>query len=217
MNLRNVNWKGAFLASALLAASSVPARAGVLYNQPYDGSGNLYASQNDTNSGGFGSFAAMYDNFTLGTTSNINQVDWTGGYFNGSPATITQFTVSFYADSAGAPGGLLATEAFPGNAGETILSSPIYTYEVLLSSPFLATAGTQYWLSVVPDIGFPPQWGWASGTGGDGLSYQNFFGTLGTQEADMAFTLAATPEPVSFSLAGIGLGLVGLASLRRRK
>src|SRR6516225_5030705 len=43
---------------------------------------NVYASQNDTN--GFGNFATAYDNFTLGTSSNIDQFAWVGGYFNPS-------------------------------------------------------------------------------------------------------------------------------------
>ena len=214
----NLNWKSALLASALLAAGSVPAAASVLYNQPYDGTGNLYASQNDTNVGGYGNFATVYDNFTLGGTSIINDVAWTGGYFNGSPAPIAQFTVTFWADNAGQPGGSLASYVIAGNANETLLNGQIYTYDAAVA--FAAAAGTQYWLSVVPDIGFPPQWGWASGTGGDGVAYQDFFGNRTNLGVDMAFTLSGSsgvPEPVSFSLAGIGLGLVGLASWKRRK
>ena len=226
MNLRNVNWTSAFLASALLAAGSLPAAAAVLWNQPYDGLGNLYASQNDTNGGGFGNFATVYDNFTLTASSNITQIDWTGGYFSpGTQGPITQFTIQFYnAGLPGVPGTALGSPTvIAGTANETFLTNaqgfPIYTYSAATS--FAATAGTEYWVSIVPDLGFPPQWGWATGTGGDGLAYQSFFGTPGPVPSDMAFTLqgnsATTPEPVSFSLAGIGLGLVGLVSWKRRK
>ncbi len=214
----NLNWKSAFLASALLAAGSVPAAAGVLYTQPYDGTGNMYASQNDT-TGGNGNFATVYDNFTLGGNSTINDVAWTGGYFNPpNQGAITQFTVTFYADNAGQPGASLASLSVAGTANETLLAGPIYTYDLAVT--FAAAGGTQYWLSIVPDMGFPPQWGWATATGGDGVSYQDFFGVRSANNADFAFTLNGTPgvpEPVSFSLAGIGLGLVGLASWKRRK
>jgi hypothetical protein len=214
----NLNWKGALLASALLAAGSVPLTAGVLYTQPYDGSGSLCASQNDT--GGSGNFATVYDNFTLGGNSIINEVAWTGGYFNpGPPGNITQFTVTFWADNAGQPGGSLKSSAIAGNAGETV-SGNAYTYDMTLTQPFAAAAGTQYWLSVEPDMGFPPQWGWATSAVGDSVSYQDFLGGRTQNGFDMAFTLSGTsgvPEPVSFSLAGIGLGLVGLASWKRRK
>jgi len=214
----NLNWKSAFLAAALLAASSVPAAAGVLYTQPSDGTGDLYASQNDTN--GFGSYATMYDNFTLGTSSNINEVAWTGGYYNGSPAPIAGFLVTFWLDNAGQPSAAGVPYAISGTANETLGTLDYYTYDVVLSSAFAAAANTQYWLSIVPTIGYPPQWGWASGTGGDGAAYQDYFGTRSPWPTDMAFTLSGTtgtPEPVSFSLAGIGLGLVGLASWKRRK
>jgi len=213
----NFNWKSALLASALLAAGSVPAAAGVLYNQPYDGIGNLYASQNDI--GGQGNFATVYDNFTLGGSSIINDVAWTGGYFNPpSQGTITQFTLTFWADNAGQPGGSLASFIIPGTADETLLGGLIYTYDAAVA--FAAAAGTKYWLSVEPDMGFPPQWGWATSAVGDGVAYQDFFGARNNLGVDMAFTLSGTsgvPEPVSFSLAGIGLGLVGLAAWKRRK
>jgi hypothetical protein len=167
----------------------------------------------------------MYDNFMLATSASINEVSWTGEYFNPpNQGTITAWTVNFYADAAGQPGSLLESNYDTGTGGETYLGSyagfPTYTYDVSLAGPFAAAAGTQYWMSIVPDLGFPPQWGWSSGTGGDGMSYQVFFGTGSSIAADMSFTLSGTatvPEPASFALAGIGLGLVGLASWRRRR
>ena len=68
--------------------------------------------------------------------------------------------------------------------------------------------GVQYWLSIVPDIGFPPQWGWESGTGGDGAAYQCFLGSCGPITTnDLAFTLLGaavsnTPEPSSLFMLG---------------
>lgn len=81
----------------LLVASAVPVMAdSVLYNQPWDGTGNAYSSQNDT-SGGFGNFATVYDNFTLGVTSTVADVNWTGGFFNPiEMGSITAFTVTLW-------------------------------------------------------------------------------------------------------------------------
>ena len=192
----------------------------IIYTQPSDGAtGTLYASQNDTNGGGFGNFATLYDDFTLGPAI-VDDVHWTGGYFGGQPTTITAFTITFWSDNAGQPGVQLLSETIPGNANETFVgnepSGPIYTYSVDLSIPFLATGGTQYWLSIVPDVGFPPQWGWHTGTGGDGIAYQDFFGSRFQVPVDFAFDLtgAAVPEPASLAL--VGLGILALTAFRRR-
>ncbi len=183
-------------AVALGLATLSNAGAVVLYSQGFDGTGNAYSSQNDT--AGFGNFATTYDNFTLGFNASVQDVHWTGEYFNPpNQGLITAFTINFYADSAGMPGGLLMSYSISGNAGETFLGNfagfPTYTYWVNLSSAFNAVAGTTYWMSIVPDLAFPPQWGWSEGMGGDGISYQDFFGARSPLAADMAFDLTGTP------------------------
>ena len=215
-------------AALFLVASAMPAMADtVLYNQPWDGTGNVYSSQNDT-SGGFGNFATVYDNFTLGSTSTITDVNWTGGFFNPIElGSITAFTVTLWSNSGGQPGSMLYQDVQSGNAAQTgcgIVNgvSEICTYSENLLTPFVAQAGTQYWLSIVPNLGFPPQWGWASGTGGDGIAYQDFFGVRSQLSADMAFGITGTvgggsPEPFTFGLMGSGLAVLGLAKWRRNR
>src|SRR5215469_1450794 len=109
-------WLALASLAALLLLVAAPAFAAqvLVYAQNPDFNG-LVASQNDT-SGTFGAFATAYDNFTLGSTTAITAVEWTGGYFN--PQTqgpITQWTVSFYNDNAGQPGGLAASFVIAGN------------------------------------------------------------------------------------------------------
>lgn len=210
-------------------AAAVPAMAGymgpspILVSQPTDYNG-AYTSQNDTN--GLGNYATVYDNFTLTTDSNIDTVQWVGSYFNPSQqAPITAWTVSFWADAGHQPGALLQAFNVAGNDGETFLQNdnvgdPAYLYTQTVN--FNAAADTEYWISVVPDLGFPPEWGWETGTGGDGVSIQDFFGVRTQLKTDVAFTIFGTantntPEPFSLGLMGAGLLALGLAKVRRNR
>ena len=76
---------------------------------------------------------------------------------------------------------------------------------------------TTYWLSVVPDMAFPPQWGWGTGFQGDNLSYQDYYiGGRSHLDVDFAFNIqGVVPEPSSFIL--LGTGILGLAGTLRRK
>ena len=219
--------RGMALIIAALGLVVGQVRAGVIYDQPVDPAGGGVASQNDT-SGGNGSFATTYDNFTLGTSAQVTGISWVGLTFNppdDNPA-ITAFTISFYSDSGGVPGSVLESETITGNANQTANGSlggfPTFTYSASLSTALNASAGTEYWVSIVPDLSFPPQWGWSNGLGGDGQSYQVFFGSGSSLPGDRAFTLtgdavSAVPEPSTLASAGIA-GLFGLGfALRRRK
>jgi hypothetical protein len=214
--------------AALVAWAGIavmPASASLLYIQDPNYESGV-SSQNDT-TGGFGHFSTTYDNFTLTATSDITSVEWYGSYFNPpTQGTITGFTVDFYADDSGIPGAVLgSTGDVAGNAGETFVTNddggdPTYLYS--LDTTFVALAGTQYWLSIVPDLGFPPQWGWETGTGGDGAAYQCFLGTCAATTSDQAFALfggspvtGTTPEPGAVLLLVTALAVI-LPKVRKK-
>jgi hypothetical protein len=211
--------KTILLATLFALVLSVSAYADTtLYTQSYDGNGYLNASQNDTSSGGLGNFATAYDNWNInpGGIYTVNEVQFTGGYYNGNPGTITGWTVNVYFDNgSGQPGTLQHTAHISGNGNETILGGNIYTYDIA-GLGFQELSGIPYWLSVVPDLPFPPQWGLATGTGGDGIGYQDYFGQR-LQIGDSAFTLIGTSVPEPGTLIMMGTGVLGLAGAIRRK
>ena len=186
--------------------------------QPWDGGSNLFASQNDTN--GNGNFATTYTQFTLPNTASdwsLESFHWVGGYFNPpNQGPITAWTLTFYNNNGGIPGGAIATGNFAGTGNETFIGNvngfPMYVYWLYFQD-FDVLSGT-YWASVVPDLGFPPQWGWATATGGNG--YQCFFGTCGATPG-LAFAIDGTPTPEPGTLLMLATGVLGLAGTLRRK
>ena len=92
----------------------------------------------------------------------MKNVEWVGNKQYGG--NITSFTLTFVVNN-----GPVTTEVVPGAAGETFLGTDpadstygCYHYSADLPVPFVATAGQQYWLSIVADMAEPPQWGWAN-------------------------------------------------------
>jgi len=225
--MKFIAWKRIFLIAFLVLLPAVSAWADIpcdgvpnlVYCQPWDQTGNAYSSQNDT-TGGNGHFSTVYDNFKSNFFSPfVVGVYWVGEYFN-PPAQgqITAWHIEFYNDNGGQPGGLAQAYTFTGNGNETFLGNtagfPTYLYNEDVS--FFADANTTYWIAVYPDLGFPPQWGWSSGTGGDGESYQDFFGVRTQLSVDMAFALEGShiccgvPEPGTLVMVGTGVVSTGV-------
>jgi PEP-CTERM motif len=194
-----------------------------IYCQAYDGTGALYASQNDPNVLNV-PFATVYDQFTLGTppkwnTWDVESFHFVGGYFTGNPPPfVPAFTLELYANDAGgaAPGTPIAIGYFT-SFNETLIDPTlqIYSYDLYFQS-FDMLPGT-YWASIVPDLSFPPQWGWATSTTGNNVGYHCFFGDCGAVGANFALAVDGKPVPEPGTLIMLGTGILGLAGSLRRK
>lgn len=121
--------------------------------------------------------------------------------------TASSFTVSFYSDASGRPNTaapLQRTTFALANVGQTFQKNvsgllcgsaanttwPFYRYSVTLTTPFTATAGTKYWISVQATTpSYSVYWGWRDGTVDNRMSLQLFQGVYTVYNVDRAYSL----------------------------
>ncbi len=157
--------------------------------------------------------AEVFDDFTLTGPATIRTVGWQGIYCVQTPnaaapaPTATAFKVSFYPDLAGRPNVAAPVQTATYTLAQTAQTFdknvsgltcgtatgttwPFYSYSVTLATPFVAAAGTKYWISVQA---FTPSydvyWGWRDGTPDNNSSLQLFQGTYTTYGFDRAYSL----------------------------
>jgi hypothetical protein len=187
---------------SLEGANTRPSTTVVVYSQPPISGGGLFQSSlRDPD--GSASDQWAWDDFTLGWTQTITEVQWRGGYDParlGSGGPVVDFTLAIYPSNAG---GFEPDVSHPplvhyqlgGNAGETpadVLGGvQTYDYGYALPVPFQAVAGMKYWVQIEALQRGAPDWGFSKATGGDGHYFRKLAdeGIYQHATGDTAFTL----------------------------
>lgn len=155
--------------------------------------------------GGFGSDATfrVAEDFQFAQTSSIGKLIWWGGNYGPTTSSDT-FTVQLYANVGGQPGGLLSGFNV-GNISATPTGNyvnpglyPESRYSADLLTPFVAQAGTTYWLSIT----YSPTgtWLWEDSSRADiGAGVQRSYkgGAWEPYYDRTAMQLVVVPEPSS--------------------
>lgn len=194
----------------------------VLFSQPYLDGTFGYLSDNRLQ-------VFVVDDFTLAGDSWVTDFHWWGGYSQtppGSSAPGEAWGLAFFASLTDAlnltniiyPDLISRTSTFTGSVTTGGNAINFYTFDL---EPLYLTAGTYYalvfgtgtninqlagWM-VTTDVGGP-------GASGDGAWLTNGVSSFRIQQ-DMAFEVTGIPEPATVLL--MGLGLVGLGFMRRRR
>jgi hypothetical protein len=160
--------------------------------------------------------AIVADNFVLPTSTTISGLHFWGVLEGGGH----DFRYTFYANNGGIPGAILLSTGGSSPTLSNPPSAPVPStfYETELDTPFFATAGTTYWLSVYNQKP-GATWGWLIATNsGDGSRQGDDIVPLwNSSRPDMAFQLTTVPAPPSVVLVGLGAGCVAVRRYMGRR
>lgn len=209
--------------------------AAVLYSQPHNGTGTINLSSWVFENGSDADMYA-YDSFIIPTGGAVERVTWRGGYqYNAMYGSVNNFSIYFYESTAGGtepdvnnpqlPEFYLARYLLNGIAGETPAGTfggkAMYDYAYDLPTPFNADAGVKYWIRIEGFQPVYPDWGLASGSGGNGnhFAFSTGAAMFNFYPNDLAFTLEGTPvpEPAAALVVAAGIGALAAGGMVRRR
>ena len=148
------------IGGVLFAAFSIPAKAAVVFDNGGPDTNNGYWIDGSNSTA---------DNFSVASNASIGSVGFYFQNYNGIAGWNQDITYEFLTDNGGSPNTLLAS-----GAGQNLVAvdsgqpwccgGNAYLVTFDLVNPFLASAGTPYWLRLSGATGAPSAW-WVTSPG----------------------------------------------------
>jgi hypothetical protein len=208
--LKHKTHRSTLAAFALAVLTCAPALGDVLYTQPASTTSGAVLKSSYYNPDGSDIDEYVWDSFVLPQAGNLTEIRWRGAVPGGGTGgcNIAAYVIGIYASiPAGTqpdlgyqyPGPLRRWEII-NNCAETYVGAvggtSVYEYHFTLPQSFALAGGTKYWVQIEAwQNAYPPTWGLATASGGNGSHFHAVGGTglrfynLG---GDAAFTLSGT-------------------------
>jgi hypothetical protein len=169
---------------------------------------NALSSQFDT---AYPFNSQVADDFEFSSQVTVGEVVFFGLFWNGNAINPIDLNVLFYNDDGTGNGPTGAGMADPSSTAiQAELHTGVgvdnydgtFTYDIILNTPFVANAGTKYWIVAQWKGDFPPQWGWCVSVSQQLHVCDQGFPVLGTpywtpmtNYGDVSFQLMSSAPP----------------------
>ena len=209
----------------LILMLALPINAATIYSQAFLGTSanNSYVT---TNAEGSDNNEWTYDQFTADKSGTVTNITWQGLQQNNTGFTIKISTQQPNTPDTTPSGGYIENISFPLSASLSPAGNGFFNFTKDLTTSFIITAGTNYWITIYSTKAVPTAWLWGNSADGDPQTgavdyltgrhtWQSVAGGHRAFSLNGTVSASSVPEPATLWL--FGSGLVGLGMFAKRR